>query len=79
MKTKKKKIKQRKVDSINFSLTFEGGDALKIVQTGIFPSPAVPTLKALLDLIVFSVNEECKTTFSVVQDKKQTLKELGYE
>lgn len=81
MKTKTTTIKapKRKITSMNFSITFkQEGSEFGVSVTGIFPSPTLPTIKALLDWIVSAVNEECGTEFQVKQSEKQTIRELGY-
>lgn len=77
MKTKPK-VKATKVTGVHFRLAIVRDDGSKEVYAEIFPSPEAPTIKALLNVLVSSVNQECGTEFMVRQSKEQILKELGY-
>lgn len=62
--------------SISGALHFFDEQGNQTRQSFLYPSESVPDVKALLELIVFSVNEETGSDYKIVLDKEKVIKEL---
>lgn len=66
-----------KLISINIGITIETSSSKRQVSA-VFPSVSVPTIKAILDVMIQAVNESCDTDYIIKSSEKQLKKELGY-
>ena len=66
-----------KVVSVNIGISIETSSSKREV-TAVFPSASMPTIKAILDVMIQAINESCDTDYIIKSSEKQLKKELGY-